>query len=61
MDKKEAEKYAINGKVTVVYKGTTDHLFVAGMMFPYGEPTRLSLTKIDRLKKIHLNSLEVVK
>ena len=60
MNKQEAEKYAVNGKVNVVYTGMRKKLSVHGMLFPYGETVRLSLTKLDRLKK-HLKELEVVK
>jgi len=60
MNKQEAEKYAVNGKVNVVYIGMRKKLSVHGMLFPYGEMVRLDLTKLDRLKK-HLKELEVVK
>ena len=60
MNKQEAEKYAVNGKVNVVYVGMKKKLSVHGMLFPYGETVRLSLTKLDRLKR-YLKELEVVK
>ena len=61
MNKQEAEIYAVNGKVNVIYTGMEKSLSVEGMFFPQGETVRLSLTKLDRLKKQHWKVLEVVK
>ena len=61
MNKQEAEIYAVNGKVTVTYTGMKKSLSIEGMFFPQDEPVRLSLTKLDRLKKQHWKALEVVK
>lgn len=61
MYKQEVEKYAVNGKITVQYIGSGVSLRVQGMTFPRGEDTRLSLTKLDRLKKKDWKVLEIVK
>lgn len=60
MNKKEVEEYAVDGKITVRYIGDGVSLKVKGMTFPQGEDTRLSLTKLDRLKKSQWAMLEVV-